>query len=283
MSAVQERLGARQLATAAGLLSETDRQIIGLLGRHQVASSGQIRRLLFASHKNRRAAAWSATHALGHLRDLGLIDSLPRRIGGWQKGSAEAVWYLSSAGWRLADQENNGQDLPARLCDIPSQHALRHRLAVTETWVRLSEAVRAGAIEEAHAVPEPACWREFIGSYGQRLCLKPDLFATTVKAGSDFEDVWFIEVDMGTESLPTIQRKLKAYEAYHKSGVEQTKEGVFPRVVWLVLDEERAAAINTVIAGLSDTGKTIHKAMTLNEFIKQLTNKEVTYGIYRQQ
>jgi Replication-relaxation len=67
-------------------------------------------------------------------------------------------------------------------------------------------------------------------SRGGQAILKPDLYAVT--ASRDFEDSWFIEVDRGTESLPTLLRKCGQYEEYRRSGVEQRDRQVFPLVLW---------------------------------------------------
>ena len=78
--------------------------------------------------------------------------------------------------------------------------------------------------------------------------LKPDAY---VRVGVyDYELTMFIEQDMNTESLPTIGRKLDVYLAYWRSGTEQQRHGVFPRVWWLVPDQKRLIAITDTIQRL---------------------------------
>jgi hypothetical protein len=87
---------------------------------------------------------------------------------------------------------------------------------------------------------EPASWRPFAGPYG-RLMLKPDA-AVVVRQGR-YEDRWFIEVDRSTESMAVIGQKCERYRRYWQTGSEQAKFDIFPRVLWLVPDEKRKAAI----------------------------------------
>jgi hypothetical protein len=129
-----------------------------------------------------------------------------------------------------------------------------HVLAVSELAINLTERARTGACQLEEFRAEPGCWRWFPGLAGGRQVLKPDAY---VRLGiGEFELTAFIEQDMDTESLPTIARKLAVYIDYWRSGTEQHKHGVFPRVWWLVPDITRlrgiGAAIQTVPADARD-------------------------------
>ncbi|HEY2053774.1 MAG TPA: replication-relaxation family protein, partial [Solirubrobacterales bacterium] len=96
---------------------------------------------------------------------------------------------------------------------------------------------------------EPACWRSYggIGAQGPAT-VKPDSY---VRLGvGDYEDSFFVEVDQGTEGSQTLDRKLKEYVAYEASGTEQDRHGVFPRVLWLAPDADRAEVIERCIGQL---------------------------------
>jgi Replication-relaxation len=89
---------------------------------------------------------------------------------------------------------------------------------------------------------------ELRGIHGQRSTLKPDSY---VRLGiGDYEDSYFVEIDMGTEGSGAIERKLRDYLAYEASGVEQAKRGVFPKTLWTTPDAERAAVIEDCIGRL---------------------------------
>ncbi|MEV0707389.1 DNA (cytosine-5-)-methyltransferase [Nocardia aurea] len=61
----------------------------------------------------------------------------------------------------------------------------------------------------------------------------PVLYAETAyPPSSDYIDAAFIEIDRGTESIPTLLKKSREYEAYRRQGVEQDRNVVFPLVIW---------------------------------------------------
>ena len=78
---------------------------------------------------------------------------------------------------------------------------------------------------------EPDCWRNH-QEHGRSAVLKPDLFAVT--ASGEYEDAWFIEMDLNTEAPCAVLEKCRRYVRYYKSGIEQKQSGVFPLVVWIV-------------------------------------------------
>jgi hypothetical protein len=62
-----------------------------------------------------------------------------------------------------------------------------------------------------------------------------------------YELRWFVEVDRGTEHIPTLLRKCRLYHTYYKNGVEQRQHSVFPRVLWIALDQRRAERLQEAI------------------------------------
>jgi hypothetical protein len=98
---------------------------------------------------------------------------------------------------------------------------------------------------------EPENWRVYSGVGGVLTRLKPDLFV--VLASGEYEDHWFLEVDLSTESPAVVIRKCRQYIAYRNTGHEQHNFGVFPFVVWLVPDTKRQESlrrhINSELSG----------------------------------
>jgi len=92
----------------------------------------------------------------------------------------------------------------------------------------------------SEAQNEPYCWRPY-GSVGKIVSLKPDLFAITLC--DKYEDRWFFEIDLATESPVKIIEKCRRYHQYYRSGLEQEQYGVFPLVVWIVPDDTRKSSI----------------------------------------
>ena len=54
---------------------------------------------------------------------------------------------------------------------------------------------------------------------------------------------WFIEIDLGTESIPTLLKKCREYEAYRQTGIEQDRHGGFPIVIWSITHPNPAKAV----------------------------------------
>jgi hypothetical protein len=166
---------------------------------------------------------------------------------------------------KLVLYSNDSPSLASSHADTKSAFEA-HVLAVSELAVCLTERASAGAfvVEELRA--EPGCWRWFSGVSGKRI-VKPDLFAR-LNVG-DYELASFVEVDMASESLPTIARKCGVYIDYWRSGAEQRIHGLFPRVWWLVPHARRLQAIGQVIRRLPEETRELF-AVVLTEHAPDL-------------
>ncbi|MCW2783995.1 MAG: hypothetical protein JWP74_512 [Marmoricola sp.] len=149
---------------------------------------------------------------------------------------------LTSVGQRLRNLRS-GRGATGTVRE-PGERFIAHYLAIADVRLALVQAERAGgSISVLQCVIEPRAWRRFT-SFGGTEVLKPDLFAITVTPDdADFEEHWFIEVDRGTESLPTVLKQCDRYEAYRRSGQAEAEHGVFPLIVWVVPDERRASKL----------------------------------------
>ena len=234
------RLSGRQRAQLTASLAERDWQVLTRLGEHGFLSSSQVQRFVFTDHGSAATAQRTARRVLSRLARDHLVQALPRRQGGPLGGSSPVVWQLTTAGRRLLDDAR-----PSQRALTPSQHRLLHSLAVADVHLALRDHVRQTGQAEAVVQVEPACWREFSGLGGERRTIKPDLAADL--PGHDeqgaYVDRWFIEVDLGTESLPTLLRKCQVYETYRASGSEQADGGTFPLVLWVFTRPDRAAQL----------------------------------------
>jgi hypothetical protein len=130
----------------------------------------------------------------------------------------------------------------------PSAPYLSHRLAVTELYVACREGSRDGCALQSYE-PEPTCWRRVPTAYTKDRLLRPDAFLVLVNEQKVRSR--FIEIDMGTERLERIGEKVKLYYDYCRLGIEQERyDGLFPRVVFLVLDENRKRRMEEYIRKL---------------------------------
>ena len=115
---------------------------------------------------------------------------------------------------------------------------MEHTLAVSELHTQL---LGIEGITLTDIQFEPACWRSYHGT-----ALKPDLYAVTTDG--KYEDSWFFEIDLATEAPSRVVSKCEQYQEYYRSGVEQSKHGIFPLVVWIVPSAKRRATLQGQIA-----------------------------------
>jgi Replication-relaxation len=231
------RLGRQAVFALRQRLSERDRKLLEYVGELRLLGARQIQALLFPddSHATPITAARSCRRVLERLTREGLLTRLERRVGGVRAGSASYVYALTSLGQRVLDLDG-----ARRRLSEPSAFFVAHTLAVADLLVRLVVATRTGEFVLREWQAEPACWRD-VSTLGGRVVLRPDLFVVLLV--DEYELRWFVEVDRGTEHLPTLLRKCGLY----KSGVEQRQHEVFPRVLWIALDQRRAERLQEAI------------------------------------
>lgn len=230
-----QRLSKKQLIQLDGILTQKDKLVLLHLQRHRYLMSSQVQRLIFTDSPTPSAALRATNRCLKKLRETGLVDHLARRIGGVRAGSGSAICYLTHAGERFL-RSHEHQTAPIRRFFEPSPYFLAHTLAVAEISIRLTEICRERRMELALLQPEPECWRTY-SEYGVQVSLKPDLYAATVSG--EYEDRWFFEIDLDTESPAKVIEKCRKYHQYYRSGLEQKESGVFPLTVWIVPGESR--------------------------------------------
>ena len=235
-------------------LSERDLHILYEVDRHGCLTTHHLEHLCFVGHASAESAGRSARRVLARLHRHQLLDKPLRRVGGRQAGSTVTVWMLSGSGKRLLNL-NTGLGAIGRVRQ-PGDRTIDHHLAVADTHVALVEAAHNGLVTIDTLQVEPECWRSFTTLSGTRSILKPDLFVVTSPSEQpDVEDHWFVEVDRATESIPTVLRQCRRYEAYRSQG---DHEGVFPLIVWVVPDTHRAEQVRLAIGRSSLTGKLYH-------------------------
>jgi hypothetical protein len=237
------RVGRRRLGVIEQELSERDWAVLANLDKHRFLTTRQLQALHFHQHATPDSATRICRRVLTRLCELGVVEHLARRVGGVRAGSASYVWRVGPVGDRLLRQAR-GEGARARRKE-PSARHLDHCLAIADCHLALVVAARAGRLELLRVATEPDSWRAYLSVGGTPEVLKPDLYAVT--ATGEYEDHWFVELDRATESLPTLVRKCAQYERYRRTGREQAETGVFPLVVWIVPDEQRAAKFQAAL------------------------------------
>lgn len=261
-------LGRSQLSVLRDGLSTRDVAILRSLSAHRYLSTIQLERWHFVGHATPLSAARRARAVLARLRSVGLLDTLDRRIGGMSQGSSSYLWYLTPAGHRLLTPGAGGKR-PFE----PSARFLSHRLGVAETHLRLIEASRRGSVDLAEVSTEPECWRSYLSGYGSPQTLKPDLFLIASTPSGEYEHLWFVEWDEGTESIPVIERKATVYDQYRQTGKEQERSGSFPRVLWIVPSESRRDRIRQALGKSALASARLHEIITPSELLETIVRE----------
>jgi hypothetical protein len=148
------------------------------------------------------------------------------------------VYGLDLAGKKLAYN-----DMHAKRPDLPGLRYVRHVLAVSEMYVALTEQAQRGNVQLVQFAAEPASW----WPDGRGGWMKPDAFAKV--SGNEHTDHWWIEVDLATEHLPTVRRKLMAYWEFYRRG-ELGPGQLMPWVLVTVPDAKRASDVVRLIRQL---------------------------------
>jgi hypothetical protein len=245
MSAV--RFSRAEVRELRDRLAGRDLDILSQLAQLRLMSGRQIEAVHFPSvlHATEATAARQCRRVLARLVRDRLIVRLPRRVGGLRAGSHAFIYGLGPVGYRLLQEDGSRLRVHE-----PGESFVDHQLAVSQLVVDLILAGRRGRLEILGIEGEPACWRT-VPAIG-RSVLRPDLFVAI--ASGELEYRWFIEVDRGTHRSPALLRKAELYESYYRSGVEQARHDVFPRVAWIAPTPDRAATLRKLLsaAGFSD-------------------------------
>lgn len=230
-----QRISRRQLQELDSRLGDRDKELLRAVQKYRYLMTGQIQRLLFRESATSSAGLRATSRTLKKLQQMGLVDSLSRRIGGVRAGSGSFIWYIAHAGERLL-RLHDGRAFPIRRQFEPSPYFLAHTLAVAEIAIQLTEICQDHEPEITSLQLEPECWRTYSDA-GVSLSLKPDLYAATIS--EEYEDRYFLEIDLDTESPAKVIEKCEKYHAYYRSGLEQEESEVFPLTVWIVPGRER--------------------------------------------
>ncbi len=262
-------LTASVLREAEARLTERDFAILRRVFDLRFVSGFQLTRMHFTESDDPAANARAARRALLRLVRLDVLERLPRVVGGARSGSAGFVYRLGLAGQRLAAERGWQPKRRRRRSHVPGTFFLSHALQVAELHTLLVEADHSQTIELLELDGEPACWRSYKAGSTQQATLKPDSY---VRLGvGEYEDSYFIEVDMGTEGSRALERQLKLYLDYEASGKEQAERGVFPKTLWLVPDDRRVSVIKDCTERLPRSARELFQVALFTDAMQVIT------------
>ena len=261
------RISRQQLVGIEDKLSARDHAVLQAIRKYRFLTSDQIGRLYLTDCSTKTSRTRNQNLLLQRLSSYGLILPLKRKVGGYGGGSSVQVWHLTEAGQRLLTLNDAGSEKRKRFTE-PSATFLSHTLAVAECAVQLTCLCRESSDLALEAVDtEPSCWRRFTDS-GRVCYLKPDLFAITNY--DHYEDRWFIEMDLGTESSAQVLEKCNVYLRYYYTGIEQKETEMFPFVVWIVKDDTRKENLKSIIRENLSSQPKMFLVITPDELEKML-------------
>lgn len=248
-------------------LTSDDQQIVKTVARFRLTSAQQLARLHFPDHDSSESAARRRRYQLARLVKADVLARLPRRVGGYEPGSAGYVYRLGPVGHRLVEATGS-----RNRAWKPTNGFIRHTLAISESFVTLEEMQRREELKLLTFDPEPICWRPFTGSGGEPEHLKPDGYIVIQSDG--FEAHWYLEIDRGTEGGQALKGKLDRYLRYFQTGTEQANLGFFPQIRFVVslsgtpslqTEGERVEQIERVVARLPESAQRLFIVHTLDE------------------
>lgn len=266
-SSKAKKLSRIQLTELQDRLSARDHAVLGTIRKYRFVTSTQVGRLFFAECSTKTSRTRNQNLLLQRLGDYGLIRPLKRRVGGSGGGSTLKVWHLTEAGQRLLTL-NDPDSIKRKRIVEPQALFLEHTLAITECAVQMTDLCRYSADLNLVAIDaEPTSWRRY-NDNGNAVYLKPDLF--TITTYEKYEDRWFIEMDLGTESPRQVVDKCNAYLQYYYTGIEQKESGMFPLVVWIVKDTNRKEKLKESIRSSIKAQPKMFLVITPDELEKTL-------------
>jgi hypothetical protein len=206
------RLTRQAMRTLPSKLNPRDLWLLGMLGEHRVFTTRQITALAFDT-------ATAARHRLCTLHRLRVLDRFRPLT---PVGSAPWHYTLGEAGAVVlaAERGTDTRELryrPDQVIRLAGSMHLNHTLAVNDFFVGLAAAARRDPVAEL-----TRWWSEnrCAATWGD--IIRPDGYGIWRQHGAEHgaEVGFFAEIDLGTETLDRLVRKVDAYtELARASGI----------------------------------------------------------------
>jgi len=259
------RLRPSQVEWVHDRLTDRDWQIMEAVNLLRLLTGSQIERLFFEGLAPGRSRTSSRSRALHRLVAWRVLVPVARRIGGAGRGSTTLAFALDSAGQRLMRERllEVGKLPRVRRPGPPTERTVRHTVAVAEAHVALTEIGREHGFTLATFQAEPASWwPNGLGGY-----VKPDAYAVLV--WGEIRDHWWIEIDLATESVPTVKKQLLGYLDFVHRG--QLGPGrIIPRVIVGTTTPGRREALTAVIGRLPPPAGNLIRIVQIDELATAL-------------
>lgn len=223
-------------------LSERDVAILNAIADCRLMTTTHVQRLFFTDYDTDQLKLRATRRACNRLEKHGYINKV-RRIGGADAGSTVSDYSLNVSGARLVSSRDRHVE---PYFPDPQDYFYEHTMGLTGLYTDLRELSNAGKLQLVELATEPLCWRVYANATKE---LRPDMSAITMHQVNDDAELfyWFIEWDRSTEHQPQIVQRLRQYQEYCNTGIEQQTHGVFPLVLWVVPDARRKNELQKII------------------------------------
>jgi hypothetical protein len=246
----------RATKRVAFVLTDRDVEILRAVNRYRYLRTGQIRRLVFPENTTEQSARRRLKY-LFHNGYLGRVMPFVR-VG---EGSSETAYYLDRAGRDILQQ--GGEEIAAYAAGGQVKHQfLDHALDISEFRVHLELALADHPAVEIHRFTADfevkAHTTDAVGKRRYKLfdevahpvskesyVVYPDALIVLRGKGSleQYQRLYFVEIDRGTEGLNVIKDKIIGYSLYLKQNVF-AKFGKFKGFVVLFQTNSKKRADN---------------------------------------
>ena len=222
---------------ASGHLTDRDRELIRLVARLRVLTTGQLAALGFSS-------AITARHRLALLVRLGMLRRFrPRR----ETGSAPWHYVLGPIGAAMLGQEDRDEKKWApqvradRQLALERSQRLSHMTGTNWFFVQLARHAREHGGELQWKPEQEAAEHLYVTRWDAETRPHPDGMGIWAEDGTDI--VFFLEYDTGTEDLPRVIAKLAGYREL----AARTRIAT-PVLFWLASGPRREQQLRSLLA-----------------------------------
>lgn len=234
------------------ILDCRDIKLLKLFWEYKMLTTEQIARILHEDSRHFTSTIRTVNRKLSRLKDLKLLASNVRMVGGVKKGSMPFIWHLAKNGHRVVAKKKSVDGVQAnKAFKQPTYVFANHTLAINNTRIKLKEIEKQHTGVKLKTIKvEADCWIRYGGVQSgitKQCDLKPDIYTTFIANGYKYH--WFVEVDLATESPVRIVKKCRQYLHYFEN-TEQKDWccGVLPAVVWIVPTIKRRDSLRKHIA-----------------------------------
>lgn len=240
------------------VMTARDKEVLMSIYYHRCLTTEQIADIHFrhdASGKENSQANLIARRRLRKLFDYALIDRFFIDVGE-NMGSSQAHVTLDSLGAKvvagLLNIEPSEVNWRYEMNEARLPY-LGHMIAINHVYIALLKSARELGHECTDFKTENHVRHEF-EHWGQKMVFNPDAYGQYWMDKEGFH--FFLELDNGTMSIPTFQKKHQRYMSFYESGKYRAQYETFPFILTVTTTHDRARQLARSIGSADNTDAT---------------------------